>query len=190
MASALALVVAACAAVFWPGSGSQRVGSESASAATGRGDEPTAVALAEIPPNYLALYRRFGKEMDIDWRFLAAIGGQESNHGRVPGTYLINHAGCVGPMQIGVGGDCGNFLAAFGIDGNGDGRIEPRDPADAIATAAWGLRAGKGAPAASGGQIGSYYKAACGYYGACADKWVNYADEVMARARRYGLEAS
>jgi membrane-bound lytic murein transglycosylase B len=137
----------------------------------------------------LALYRRFGKEMDIDWRFLAAIGGQESNHGRVPGTNLVNHAGCVGPMQIGVGGRCGNFLAAFGIDGNGDGRIEPRNPADAIATAAWGLRVGKGAPAASGGQTGTYYKAACGYYGACADQWVDYANEVMARARRYGLRA-
>ena len=53
--------------------------------------------------------------MDIDWRFLASIGGQESNHGRVPGTNLVNHAGCVGPMQIGVGGRCGNFLGAFGI---------------------------------------------------------------------------
>jgi membrane-bound lytic murein transglycosylase B len=192
VASTLVLAVATSAAIFWPGSGAKQVGSQSiASAASGlASDEPTDDARAEIPPTYLTLYRRFGREMDIDWRFLASIGGQESNHGRVPGTNLVNHAGCVGPMQIGVGGRCGNFLAAFGIDGNGDGRIEPRNPADAIATAAWGLRAGKGAPAASGRQVGSYYEAACGYYGACADQWVNYADEVMERARRYGLQAS
>ena len=88
--------------------------------------------------------------MDIDWRFLAAIGGQESDHGRNPAADRVNHAGCVGPMQIGVGGDCGDFLSAWGMDGDGDGRVDPRDPADAIATAARGLREGKGAPPPGG----------------------------------------
>lgn len=146
----------------------------------------SAAALAEIPPDYLALYRRFGREMDIDWRFLAAIGGQESDHGRNPWAAQVNAAGCVGPMQLGVGGRCGDFVGAWGVDGDGDGRIDPRRPADAIATAARGLRLGKGAPPA-GGDSEDYRRAACGYYGACADARADYAAEVMARAARYGF---
>jgi len=147
---------------------------------------PTLAALREIPPEYLGLYMRIGAEMRLDWRFLAAIGAQESDHGRNPWVDQINRSGCVGPMQIGVGGDCGDFLAAWRTDGDGDGRIDPRDPADAIATAARGLREGKGAPA-PGGAWSDYRRAACGYYGACADDRADYADEVMARAERYGL---
>jgi hypothetical protein len=146
----------------------------------------TAAALAEIPPDYLALYRRFGESMDIDWRFLAAIGGQESDHGRNPWAAEVNAAGCVGPMQLGVGGRCGDFVGAWGVDGDGDGRIDPRRPADAIATAARGLRLGKGAPPV-GGDAEAYRQAACGYYGACSDDRADYAAEVMARAARYGF---
>jgi hypothetical protein len=145
-----------------------------------------AAAAAEIPPDYLALYRQFGLEMDIDWRFLAAIGAQESDHGRNPWAARVNAEGCVGPMQLGVGGRCGNFVGAWGVDGDGDGRVNPLDPADAIATAARGLRLGKGAPP-RGGDFEGYRRAACGYYGACADARADYADEVMARAVRYGF---
>ena len=147
---------------------------------------PTPTALREIPPDYLQLYMRIGSEMDIDWRFLAAIGAQESDHGRNPAANRVNRSGCVGPMQIGVGGECGNFLQAWGTDGDGDGRIDPRDPADAIATAARGLRDGKGAPGV-GGAWADYLHAACGYYGACSDAHADYAREVMRRAVSYGL---
>ena len=146
----------------------------------------TPAAAAEIPPDYLALYRRFGAEMDIDWRFLAAIGGQESAHGRNPWAARVNAQGCVGPMQLGVGGRCGDFVGAWGVNGDGDGRVDPLAPADAIATPARGLRQGKGAPAA-GGPADAYRRAACGYYGACSDARADYADEVMARAVRYGF---
>lgn len=145
-----------------------------------------AAAGAEIPAGYLRLYRRFGREMDLDWRFLASIGAQESDHGRAAALGTVNSSGCVGPMQLGVGGRCGNFVAQWGVDGNGDGRIEPRMPADAIATAARGLREGKGAPPL-GGRFTDYRQAACGYYGACADDVADYADDVMARAVRYGF---
>jgi hypothetical protein len=64
--------------------------------------------------------------------------------------------------------------------------VDPQAPADAIATAAKGLREGKGAPAAGGPYL-AYRRAACAYYGACADPAVDYADEVMERAVRYGL---
>ncbi len=141
---------------------------------------------AEIPPDYLALYRQFGLEMDIDWRFLAAIGAQESDHGRNPWSAHVNSEGCVGPMQLGVGGRCGDFVGAWGVDGDGDGGVDPLQPADAIATAARGLRLGKGAPP-RGGDFDGYRRAACGYYGACADARADYADEVMARAVRYGF---
>ncbi|HVG99726.1 MAG TPA: hypothetical protein VM844_03100, partial [Miltoncostaeaceae bacterium] len=148
----------------------------------------TAAAAAEIPRDYLALYQQFGLKMDIDWRFLAAIGAQESNHGRNPAANRVNPEGCVGPMQLGVGGRCGDFVATWGVDANGDGRVDPLDPADAIATAARGLREGKGAPA-RGGSAEAYRQAACGYYGACADARADYADEVMARAASYGFPA-
>ena len=65
-------------------------------------------------------------------------------------------------------------------------RIDPLTPADAIATAARGLRLGKGAPPA-GGDADGYRRAACGYYGACSDAHADYAAEVMARAARYGF---
>ena len=124
--------------------------------------------------------------MDIDWRFLAAIGAQESDHGRNPWAAVVNPDGCVGPMQLGVGGRCGDFVGAWGVDGDGDGRIDPRTPADAIATAARGLRLGEGAPPV-GGDAAGYRRAACAYYGACSDVRADYADEVMARAARYGF---
>ena len=146
----------------------------------------TAAAAREIPADYLASTPQFGLKMDIDWRFLAAIGAQESNHGRNPAADRVNPEGCVGPMQLGVGGRCGDFVGTWGVDANGDGRVNPLDPADAIATAARGLRAGKGAPA-RGGSAEAYRQAACGYYGACADPRVDYADEVMARAASYGF---
>jgi hypothetical protein len=146
----------------------------------------TAAAAAEIPREYLALYQQFGLKMDIDWRFLAAIGAQESDHGRNRAADRVNPEGCVGPMQLGVGGRCGDFVGAWGVDANGDGRVDPLDPADAIATAARGLREGKGAPP-RGGSAEEYRQAACGYYGACADARADYADDVMARAARYGF---
>ena len=113
------------------------------------------------PPDYLALYRQFGLKMDIDWRFLAAIGAQESDHGRNRWAARVNPEGCVGPMQLGVGGRCGDFVGTWGVDGDGDGGVDPRQPADAIATAARGLRLGKGAPP-RGGAGGGYRQAACG----------------------------
>jgi hypothetical protein len=151
-----------------------------------RPDAPTEAAAGEIPAEYLELYIHFGAQMGVDWRFLAAIGGQESNHGRNPSAGGVNRAGCAGPMQLGTGGECGDFVGEFGRDGNGDGRIDPRNPADAIATAAFGLRTGKGTPP-PGGSFEEHRRAACRYYGACATPGVDYADEVMERAVSYGF---
>lgn len=151
-----------------------------------QGLSPTRAAIDEIPATYLAIYRTVGEKIDLDWRFLAAIGSVESDHGRNPYTNVVNPSGCVGPMQIGTGGDCGDFLGAWGVDGDEDGKIDPRNPADAVATAARGLRVGKGAPGA-GGSVIQYYRAACAYYGACSDGRVDYADDVLRIAVRYGF---
>jgi hypothetical protein len=59
------------------------------SAIFGSGSQPSATALADIPPDYLALYRAAAGECrGLDWSILAAIGKIESNHGRstLPGV--------------------------------------------------------------------------------------------------------
>ena len=71
-------------------------------------------------------------------------------------------------------------------DGDGDGRRDPFDFADSVDTAAVILRQAKDAPP-TGGDTADYRRAACAYYGACADAAVAYADEVMARAVAYGF---
>jgi hypothetical protein len=143
-----------------------------------------------IPAARLALYRRAGGRFDLDWAFLAAIGAQECSHGRCRG---VNASGCGGPMQIAVrrGSACSpgpgpTLWQRFGVDADRDGRRDFNDPADAAFTAARLLRHAKGAPAA-GGSYAEHRRAACNYYGTCADGPATYADEVMARAVRYGF---
>lgn len=148
----------------------------------GSGPEPSATAVREIPPTYLVLYRQMGTRYDVDWSFLASIGAQESDHGR---NAVSSSAGCIGVMQL-----CGAFTQPpIAQDGNGDGDIQLEgtvDIADSIASAASGLKKLKGAPPI-GSSYAAYRKAACGYYGACADGNANYADEVMQRAVQYGF---
>jgi cell wall-associated NlpC family hydrolase len=104
----------------------------------------------DIPPDYLLLYQRAGTAYGIPWQVLAAIGKAESDHGRAgssstQGTAAgvhsgANSAGAMGPMQF-----LGSTWAAYGVDGNGDGRADVYDPADAIPSAARYLKA-SGAP--------------------------------------------
>jgi hypothetical protein len=141
-------------------------------------------ALREIPPDRLRLYRAAGRRFRIDWAFLASIGAQECGHGACRG---VNSSGCAGPMQIGVGGACGNIWDRDKVDGDANGRTDVDNPADAIFTAARILRQAKGAPP-PGGSHAAYRRAACNYYGACADASVPYADQVMARAVAYGFQ--
>ena len=116
---------------------------------------PSGAALADIPAEYLAIYRRTGDDLGLDWAILAAIGKVETDHGRsrLPGVRSgVNCAGAAGPMQLGIGagnhgcGDAGNAWVTYGTDGNGDGRLDVYDPADAIPAAGGYLRAA-GAPA-------------------------------------------
>jgi len=153
------------------------------------GPIPSKTAVATIPVSRLKLYELAGRRFDIDWTFLASIGTQECNNGECAGD---NGSGCGGPMQIAFVPDTrcspgpGPTLwdvykvSAFG------GTPSIDDPADAVFTAARILRQDMGAPP-TGGSYEAYYRAACRYYGACANAAANYASEVMARAVQFGF---
>jgi hypothetical protein len=141
----------------------------------------------------LAIYQRAGRRYDIDWAFLASIGAQECDHGRCAGAKQINPSGCGGPMQIAMRrrsrcsrGPGPTLWERYQQDGDQDGRADPFDFADSVYTAALLLRQAKGAPPI-GGTAADYRRAACAYYGDCADAAVAYADQVMARATAYGF---
>ena len=157
------------------------------------GSAPTDEAKNSIPAAALAIYQRAGQRYDVDWAFLASIGAQECDHGRCAGAEQINSSGCGGPMQIAMRrrspcstGAGPTLWERYRQDGDGDGHAERFDFADAVATAALILRKAKGAPP-TGGSAARYRRAACAYYGACADAAVPYAEQVMARAAVYGF---
>ncbi|WP_433476540.1 NlpC/P60 family protein [Spirillospora sp. CA-142024] len=119
----IAVLVAVIGAVI-PGAGSSGAACQPA---LGRG-------ATDIPPAYLALYRKAGAAYGIGWNMLAAVGKVESDHGRGHGSGVrtgTNFAGAAGPMQFLSG-----TWKAFGVDGNKDGRKDIYDPADAIPAAA------------------------------------------------------
>ncbi len=72
-------------------------------AAAGNTSPPTAAALDDIPPPYLALYQdaTAGRCPTLPWAVLAAIGKIESDHGRIGGASL-QPDGTVTPRIIGV----------------------------------------------------------------------------------------
>jgi cell wall-associated NlpC family hydrolase len=100
----------------------------------------SAAAVADIPPDMLGLYQRSAERCPgLPWTVLAAIGKIESDHGRstAPGVRTgSNAAGAAGPMQFGIGGRAGDTWSAYGVDGDGDGRRDVYDAADAVPSAA------------------------------------------------------
>src|SRR3954469_5632163 len=101
---------------------------------------PPAANTSDIPSSYLKLYKAAGSRYGVDWRILAAIGKNESDHGRskAPGvTSGRNYADCCsGPMQLCTVKSCGNTWGFYAIDGDNDGVASVYDPADAIYAAA------------------------------------------------------
>jgi hypothetical protein len=148
----LAALVAfvACVAVFFGGSAGACPGGVS----------------AEVPRRYAPLYLAASGRYRLGGRgpgILAAIHQVETGFGA---NLNVSSAGAVGHMQ---------FLpatwAAYGVDGGGDGRADPYDPADAIFSAANYLRA-SGAPGNWPAAIFAYNHAG----------W--YVREVLSLARR------
>jgi hypothetical protein len=102
---------------------------------------PTAAAAAERPPPELArAYVAAGDRFGVAPRLLAAIGFNESRHGRsrLPGVRNgINRAGCcAGPAQLCVVRSCGRVWQRYRVDGDRNGRHRVHDPQDGFATAA------------------------------------------------------
>jgi hypothetical protein len=121
------------------------LGGADSSASTGEAQGVSALALSEIPPLYLRLYREAAQRYGLDWAILAGIGKVECDHGRDPDPSCtqagaVNAAGAGGPMQF-----IASTWATYGVDAEGDGRPDRWNPADAIYAAANYLRA-SGAP--------------------------------------------
>jgi cell wall-associated NlpC family hydrolase len=90
---------------------------------------PSAYALADIPADYLALYRAAAATCPgMSWALLAAVGKVESDHGH---NASASSAGAEGPMQF-----LPSTFAAYAVDGDGDGVRDINNPADAIYSAA------------------------------------------------------
>ncbi len=89
---------------------------------------PTASATSQIPTDYLSLYEAAAQRCPMPWPILAAVGQVASDHGR---NMSISATDAVGPMQLEPA-----IWARWDVDGDGDGRVDPNDPADEIAAAA------------------------------------------------------
>lgn len=147
------------------------------SALFGGGDsQPSATALADIPADYLALYRAAAGECPgLDWSILAAIGKIETNHGRsaLPGVSSgENYAGAGGPMQF-LQSTFDGVVARHPLPAGGATPPSRYNPHDAIYAAAYYL-CDSGAPKDLRKAIFAYNHA----------DW--YVDEVLAQAKKYG----
>jgi hypothetical protein len=130
--------------------------------------EPSALARREIPGAYLDLYQQAAARYGLDWAILAGIGKVECNHGRDADPSCrdegsTNSAGAGGPMQ---------FIAQtwdrYGVDGDGDGKLDRWDAADAIYAAANYLHR-SGAPGDYRNAIFAYNHA--GWYVSEVEHW-------------------
>jgi transglycosylase-like protein with SLT domain len=130
----------------------------------------SARAIAEIPPRYLSLYRQAAGRYALDWAILAGIGKVECDHGRDPDPSCtkegsVNSAGAGGPAQF-----LASTWSAYGVDGDGDGRADRWDPADAVFAMGNYLRA-SGAPGDYREAIFAYNHA--GWYVAEVEHWAS-----------------
>ncbi|WP_066371506.1 C40 family peptidase [Herbidospora mongoliensis] len=112
-------------------------------------------AQEDIPPEMLALYKKHGDAVGVQWNVLAAVGKRETDHGRseLPGVQSgTNYAGAAGPMQFLIstwGGKARlpipSEFNGYASDGDDDGVADVYNPADAILGAAKMLKR-NGAP--------------------------------------------
>lgn len=135
----------------------------------------TPTATSQIPAAYLSLYQAAAQRCPMPWTILAAVGQEESDQGRDAG---VSSAGAIGPMQFEPA-----TWARWGVDGDGDGKKDPRNPADAIPAAADYLCA-LGVAKNPHNALVAYN---CGNSGpACQTASAGYAATVLAIAASYG----
>ena len=129
---------------------------------------PSALARREIPASYLQPVRAGRAALRIDWAILAGIGKVECDHGRDRDPSCgregsVNSAGAGGPMQF-----IASTWSQYGVDGDGDGRIDRWDAADAIDVGR-ALSRATGAPGDYRAAIFAYNHA--GWYVAEVEAW-------------------
>ncbi|SDN05632.1 C40 family peptidase [Allokutzneria albata] len=143
---------------------------------TGGSAQPSANALADIPPDYLRLYHQAASTCPgLNWSILAAIGKIETDHGRspLPGvTSGENHAGAGGPMQF-LQASFTGVLARHALPPGGAAPPSRYNPHDAIHAAAHYL-------CDNGIRRGDLHKAIFAYNHA---DW--YVKKILAQAQTY-----
>src|SRR5215211_6093132 len=167
----------------------------------GGGSKQIAPGVDVIPAGLVAVFNEAARVYSVNAYLLAAIAEQESRFGTGRGWRTVNSAGCVGLMQMCVGGRGGDSWGATKYAYRRGQR--PRaysfmtehhpdvlDSFDNVMAAAVHLR-GKVAGRPIPNLDGLAYQALCGYYGACADGIAgNYAADVLARARAWQRDAA
>ncbi|WP_445486488.1 lytic transglycosylase domain-containing protein [Niallia sp. 03133] len=83
----------------------------------------------EIPEPYIPIYQVAAGRYGVDWTVLAAIHQIETRFSTI--KTMISSVGAIGHMQF-----MPVTFAAYGVDGNGDGKISPWNMEDAIYSAA------------------------------------------------------
>ncbi|WP_231618455.1 lytic transglycosylase domain-containing protein [Fictibacillus sp. 23RED33] len=81
------------------------------------------------PKEYIPLYKAAGERYGVDWFVLASIHKIETSYSRIP--LMVSSVGAQGHMQF-----MPPTFAAYGVDGNGDGKRSPWNLEDAIFSAA------------------------------------------------------
>ena len=144
---------------------------------TGLTGAPTALAKADIPPDYLLWYMESAQTCPgLPWSVLAGIGTVESDNGKSHALGVHsghNSAGAEGPMQF-----LPATFAQYAVDADPGHPLSPYDPADAIYSAAAMLCA-QGA----GGGLAGIEQAVFAYNHA---QW--YVRDVMAWAAKYSAQ--
>jgi murein DD-endopeptidase MepM/ murein hydrolase activator NlpD len=149
-----------------------------------------------IPQGLVPVFNEAARVYAVNAFLLASIADQESTFGTGPGWQTVNGAGCVGLMQMCVGGRGGDSWSSTkyayrrgqrpsSYSFETDRHPDVLDSFDNVMAAAVHLRGNVG-----GRPIprldGLAYQALCGYYGACSDGVAgNYAADVLARARAW-----
>lgn len=129
---------------------------------------PTPAAREEIPEPMLGLYQEAASTCPgLPWTVLAAVGRNETDHGR---NVAESSAGARGPMQFLQG-----TWDAYGVDADGNGVSDVESPGDAVHGAARYLCANGGGDAATLRNALRRYNNA---------SW--YVESVLADAARYG----
>ena len=177
--------------------------------AGGTGTAPQINAATAIPAAYRPLFNEAARVWDVNPYLLASVAYQESTMGQHPTWREVNASGCVGFMQMCVGGAGGNSWGSrvtltkpsptasviaknahsFGVRPiaypfKTSVHPDTGDPFDGIMAGAVWLRAKHGGRSIPNLNADAY-RALCGYYGACADRSANYATAVFERAKTY-----